>query len=228
MRVVFNNKVFQRDMRNLIEYSAGYVDGIQRGKKVFLNNLGIGVIEALSQYIDTNARMSPSTLHHVYEWYQTGSPSARLFDIDYTVSNLGLSLNSKFRQSSTISKDGNKPFYDKARIMEEGVPVTISPKQGGSLRFNLSGREVFTKTPVTVYNPGGDEVQGSFENVIDQFIIRYFKQSFLKASGIYNYISKPTLYKKNIKAGVKSGRGVGVRTGFTWIANAAIGVKPND
>ena len=41
MRVVFNNKGFQRDMRNLIEYSAGYIDGVQKGKKVFLNNLGI-------------------------------------------------------------------------------------------------------------------------------------------------------------------------------------------
>lgn len=56
-------------------------------------------------------------------------------------------------------------------------------------------------------------------------MLRYFKQSFLRASGIYDYIKKPTLFKKNIKAGSKSGKSKGVETGFKWIANAKISVE---
>ena len=43
--------------------------------------------------------------------------------------------------------------------------------------------------------------------------------------GAYDYIKKPTLFKKNIKAGSKSGKSKGVETGFKWIANAKIGVE---
>jgi hypothetical protein len=224
MIVRTDTRAFEKTMRNLINYSSGFLDGIEKGKKVFLNRLGISVIEALKQYIDTNARMSPESLHHVYEWYQVGSPSARLFDIDYTVSNLGLSLKSTFRQSTSMAEDSSKPFYDKARIMENGIPVTIRPKRASVLVFEENGQTIFTKKPITIYQPGGEEVQGGFESVIDTFILRYFKQSFLRASGIYDYLSKPTLYKKNLKAGVRGGRSVGQKTGYTWIINAQIGV----
>jgi len=54
---------------------------------------------------------------------------------------------------------------------------------------------------------------------------RYFKQSFLRASGVYDYIKKPTLYKKNLKAGSIAGRSKGIDTGFKWITNATIGVE---
>jgi hypothetical protein len=127
MRVVFNDRMFKKDMKNLINYSMGYLDGIQKGKKEFLDNLGKVTIEALGQYIDVNARMNTQALHHVYEWYRTGSPQARLFNLNYTVSNLGLSVNSNFKQSNSIARDSSEPFYSKARIMENGIPVTINP-----------------------------------------------------------------------------------------------------
>jgi hypothetical protein len=228
MRIIFNDKMFKKDMKNLIDYSVGYIDGIEKGKKEFLNNLGKVTIEALGQYIDVNARMNTQALHHVYEWYQTGSPQARLFDLNYTVSNLGLSVNSKFKQSNSISRDSSEPFYNKARIMEEGVPVTINPKSGGALRFEEGGQEIFTKKSITVFNPGGQAVEGSYEKTFDDFMLRYFKQSFLKACGIYDYINKPTLYKKNLAKGVKGGgKSTGYSTGYKWIANAAVGVDIN-
>lgn len=224
MIVRTNTKAFEKTMKNVIDYSFGFLDGVQRGKKIFLQRLGISVIEALKQYIDVNAKMSPESLHHVYEWYQVGSPDARLFDINYTVSNLGLSLNATFRQSTSMSRDASKPFYDKARIMENGIPVTIRPKKSTVLVFDENGQTVFSKKPITITRPGGDEVQGGFEEVMDSFILRYFKQSFLRASGIYDYIKRPKIYKKNIKAGSKGGRSVGQKTGYTWIINASIGV----
>ncbi|NDB81645.1 MAG: hypothetical protein EB127_02665, partial [Alphaproteobacteria bacterium] len=113
MIVTMNDKVFNKQMNNIINYSIGFLDGIQKGKRVFLDKLGLGVIQALSQYIDVQARSNPQALHHVYEWNQVGSPSARLFDLNYTVSNLGLSLNSKFRQSRTVSENMTVPFYNK-------------------------------------------------------------------------------------------------------------------
>jgi hypothetical protein len=225
MIVTTNTAKFQKEMNNIVNYSVGFLDGVKKGKTLFLKNLGAGVIEAMAAYIDVSARGNPNALHHVYEWYRTGSPNARLFDLQYTVSNLGLSINSTFRQSRTLQEDSNTPFYNKAKIMEEGIPVTITPKRSSVLVFNEAGKTVFTKNSVTVRNPGGEYVQGSFENIMDEFILKYFKQSFLRASGIYDYISRPTVFKKNIKAGSKIGKPKGIDTGYKWIINAKIGVE---
>jgi hypothetical protein len=212
-------------MTNIVNYAIGFLDGVQKGKSKFLNNLGSGVIETLAAYIDVSARGNPNALHHVYEWYKTGSPEARLFDLQYTVNNRGLSINSSFRQSRTLKEDSNTPFYNKARIMEEGIPVTITPKKSSVLVFEEGGNTIFTKNSVTVRNPGGEYVQGSFENIMDEFMLKYFKQSFIRSSGLYDYISKPTVFKKNIKAGSKVGKSKGIDTGYKWIINAKIGVE---
>ena len=225
MIVTTNIKHFKKTMNNIMDYSVGFLDGVQKGKKIFLSKLGNEVIFALGQYIDVHARANPKALHHIYEWNQIGSPEARLFDINYTVSNLGLSFNSKFKQSRSVPADGNTPFYDKARIMENGIPVVIRPKKRSALVFEDGGQTVFVKKPITITDPGGTEVVGSYERVFDEFFLRYFRQSFLKASGLYDYINKPTLYKKNIRAGSKIGKSKGVETGFKWIANARIGVE---
>jgi len=223
MRVSIDTRELEKKILNIYEYSVGFLDGIDKGKSLFLRNLGVGVIEVLKQYVDAEARSNPKALHHIYEWYQTGSPNSRLYDFDYTVSNLGLSFKSTFRQSTTMSNGSSTPFYDKAKIMEEGIPVTISPKKADKLVFEIEGETIFTSKEVTVQNPGGEYVEGSFEKIADQFFSRYFKQSFLKSSGIYDYIKNPIVYKKNFAAGSKSGRSKGVSTGFKWIANARIG-----
>lgn len=108
--------------------------------------------------------------------------------------------------------------------MEDGTPITINPSPGSVLVFKDNGQTIFTKRPVVVRNPGGN-VDGKFEKTVDEFILKYFKQSFLRASGMYEYIKKPVIYKKNILAGSKSGRSMGVSTGFKWIANAKVGVE---
>jgi hypothetical protein len=225
VRVSLEAKSFERQMENIVQYSMGFLDGVKKGKKVFLDNLGRGTLEALALYVDSSARGNPSALHHVYEWYQTGSPNARLFDIDYTVSNNGLTFNSQFRQSRTLKEDSNEPFYNKAYIMENGIPVTITPKRSSVLVFEQGGETIFTKGSVTVRNPGGNNVENGFERTVDEFMTKYFKQSFLRACGIYDYIKKPVLYKKYLKAGSKSGRSKGIDVGYKWIANAKVGVE---
>jgi hypothetical protein len=225
MRVVINTKSFEKQLTNIANYSFGFIDGVNRGKKEFLNNLGKGVIFSLGQYIDSEARANSRSLHHVYEWYKTGSPTSRLFDLNYTVSNLGLSINSTFRQSSTIKEDMTVPFYNKAKIMENGIPVVIKPKGNGALKFKEGGQEIFVRKAVTVTNPGGEQVQGSFERVFDEFMRTYFTQAFLRSSGLLSYLNKPVAYKKNILAGSKMGRSKGIETGYKWIINAKVEVE---
>jgi hypothetical protein len=224
MRVRTNTASFEKQLENIIQYSSGFLDGVQKGKTEFLKAVGQATITSLSQYVDAQARSNPEALHHIYEWQMVGSPNGRLFDLNYTVSNLGLSIGGTFKQSRTIKNESNVPFYDKAKIMEKGIPVTITPKKR-VLAFTVGGETVFTPNSVTVTNPGGNEVQGSFEKTVDEFIKFYFKQSFLRASGIYEYISKPVLYKKELKAGARLGKNKGFQTGFKWIANVKIGVE---
>jgi hypothetical protein len=219
MRVSLSTKELEKKILNIVDYSSGFLQGAQKGKVKFLNNLGQGTILVLKEYIDAEARSNPRALHHIYEWNKTGSPSARLYDINYTVSNIGLSFKSNFRQSTTISNGSSEPFYNKARVMEDGAPIRISPKKSKVLVFDVDGQTIFTSSSVVVNNPGGDQVQGSFEKAVDEFFNKYFRQSFLMSSGLYSYINKPVIYKKNFASGSKSGKSVGVSTGFKWIAN---------
>jgi hypothetical protein len=222
MRYKFDNRSFIRDMKNVMNYSTGFLDGVQLGKTRFMRVMGEHTIEMLKQYVDSNARLNPDLLHHIYEWHETGSPSSRLFDLDYTISNLGLSIKSTFSQSASIKEGSNVPFYDKARIMEYGIPVTIRPVQAQVLSFEDDGEQVFTRGPVTVSNPGGN-VEGQYEKVFDSFFSKYFTQAFLRTSGIADYLENPGAYKKNLNSGKSRGRSVGVSTGFRWIVSAGLG-----
>jgi hypothetical protein len=223
MRTVFNSMQFKKDMNNIVDYSVGFLEGIHRGKTVFLKTLGLETVELMKEFIDSNARVNPEMLHHIYEWHQTGSPSARLYDISYTTSQLGLSFKSSFSQSTSIKDGSRTPFYDKARIMEEGIPVTIRPRLAQALAFEDNGEMVFTKNEVRVDNPGGTAVEGGFEKVFDMFFNRYFSQAFLRVSGVAKYLENPIVYKKDMAAGKRMGRSKGISTGYRWIANAGVG-----
>lgn len=225
MRVRLNTIIFEKQLDNLIEYSLGFLDGAQSGKKIFLDNLAKGTVEALKLYIDAMARSNPQSLHHVYEWYKTGSRDGRLFDISYRITNLGISIDSNFRQSQSVQSGSYEPFYNKAKIMENRTPVVIRPKGNNPLVFEDNGERVFTRKPIVNQFPGGREVQGSYEKTFDDFMTKYFAQSFLTSSGLYDYLSNPTIYKKNFKAGLKAGKSVGQATGFRWITNAKLEVE---
>jgi len=215
--VTIDSDKFAKDMNNIVQYSLGFIDGANRGKVALMQDIGKLVVEGLKDFVDISARLNPMSLHHVYEWYNTGSPEARLFDIEYVASNRGLSFNSSFRQSVTIKKGSKVPFYNKAEIMENGIPVTIRPIAASVLRFEESGETVYTKGPVTIKDPGGDYVQGAYERVFDQFFQQYFSQSFLRASGILDHLEDPTPFKKNLNKGKNSGRSAGISAGYNWM-----------
>lgn len=218
---VFDIKSFESKMQGVIDYSVGFLEGVQGGKPKFLQNFAIDVIETLKSYIDSNAKVSPQFLHHVYEWNNVGSPNARLFDISYIMSGNGLSINSTFRQSNTI-KDGSRvPFYNKAEIMENGTPVTIKPTKAQALSFTKNGEKIFTKKPVTVTNPGG-QTQGQYANVFDSFFNQYFTQAFLRTSGILDYLENPENFISGLKTGARATKISGYNNGYRWITEAGI------
>ena len=223
MRAAFNSNQFKKEMNNIVNYSIGFLEGVQRGKTAFLKTLGMETVEIMKEFIDSNARVNPEMLHHVYEWTMTGSPDARLYSISYTTSNLGLSFRSSFSQSTSIKNGSRTPFYDKARIMEYGIPVTIRPKVAQVLEFDDNGETIFTRGPVEIMNPGGTQVEGGFEKVFDMFFNKYFSQAFLRTSGVARYLENPQVYKKDMPAGKRMGRAKGLSTGYRWIANAGVG-----
>lgn len=222
MKIIMDDKKFMKEMNNIVEYAIGFLDGAAQGKVNLLNNLGQELSVIIGEYIDSSARVNPQELQHVYEWYSTGSADARLFDIDYVVRGGGLSMNSQFRQSVTVKNGSKEPFYDKARIMEMGIPVTIAPKQSKVLAFDENGETIFTSKPVTVSDPGGQAAQGGFQEAFREFFTSYLSQSLLSASGLAYNLKNPIDFKANINAGKAGGRSVGLRVGYNWISRKAL------
>ncbi len=214
-----DSKQFEKEIDNIMKYSTGFVEGVQKGKSAFYMGLAPKIAEMASQFIDVNARMSPELLHHIYEWENVGSPEARLFDIDYKITGIGITFSSSLKQSQSIKNGSNIPFYNKAKIMEEGIGVTIKPRRANALRFEVDGQEVYTSRQVVVENPGG-QTHGQFENVLNNFFGIYFRQSFLNSSGLLQYFNSPQVYKKNLGSAKRGGRSLGLKTGYQWVANA--------
>jgi hypothetical protein len=219
LKVIIDSKQFQKEISNIMNYSTGFLEGIQKGKVELYASLAPKISELAAQFIDVNARMSPQLLHHIYEWEKVGSPEARLFDLDYKISNIGITFTSSLKQSTSIKNGSNVPFYNKAKIMEEGTSITIKPKKANALRFEIDGEEIYTSKDVIVKKPGG-QTQGQFENIVDKFFGVYFRQSFLNSSGLLQYFQTPQTYKKNLASAKRGGRALGLKTGYRWVVDA--------
>lgn len=222
MRVKFDTRKLTKELNNIVDYATGFLDGAQQGKSQLLDNIGLELKLAVEQYIDSTARVNPAELHHVYEWYQTGSPEARLFDIDYVITGGGLSMNATLSQSRSV-KDGSRvPFSSKARIMEGGVSVTVSPRNSPVLAFEENGETVFTRKPVTINSPGGEQAAGGFERAFKEFFLSYLSQAMMFSSGMMFNLQNPVDFKRNLSAGKTGGRSVGVAAGRKWISRSAV------
>lgn len=221
MLVSFDTSKLVDDINKLTKYTEGFLSGVEQAKPKILSNLGKDIIERMKQFIDASARVNPSALHHVYEWSMTGTPQGRLFDLDYIVSGTGLSFNSTFRQSVSISEGSTTPFYEKAKIMEEGIPVTIRPK-GKVLAFSDNGDQVFTRKPVVVDNPGGEETTGAFEKALNTFFQSYFTQAYLSSSEIFDYLKNPFPYSQSLQRGLRGGRSYGKMVGYRWASGGSL------
>jgi hypothetical protein len=225
MKITFNDKAFFKEMNNIVEYSEGFLEGTERGKYGMLQNVGVSMSALLGEFVDSNARANPQMLQHVYEWYNSGNRSERLFDIHFMLMRNGVSFDYSFRQSQSIKDGSNVSFYDKAQIMEEGRAVTIKPKNKDILSFNIDGEQVVTSKPVQVKKPGGAYAMGGLQRTVEQFFGTYLTQSFIIVSGLKDYLSNPITYKKNMNSGKINGRSVGIQTGYRWMVMAGAGAS---
>jgi hypothetical protein len=136
------------------------------------------------EFIDSQARVKPRSLHHVYEWRQTGDSSARLFKLNkFNQDGLGFSISYEFMPSKTFaSTEGNRRhvFINKASVMEAGMPLKIAPRHAKRLVFETNGYTVFMPegASVTVKRPGGVGVKNSFMMTYS----RFFKSNLVNIS----------------------------------------------
>ena len=148
--IKFDDRIFFKDLMNITGYSEGFLQGASLAKDKLSKNIAKNAVEIFKNFVDQQARVDKQMYHHIYEWYQVGNPGARLFDINYMVRDGGISFDGTFTQSISVSNGSNQPFYDKAKIMERGLPVTISPTNASVLTFNVDGQQVFTPNPITI------------------------------------------------------------------------------
>lgn len=195
INVRFDTKQFTKTLMNSIKYSDGFMDGVNSARLRFNEELGLFIEQALNKYIDARARANPEALHHMYEWGQVGSANARLFEFKVTATQTLIKFSGKFLPSSSNPPNSNTPFREKASIMESGMDVTIEPKDSETLVFEADGETVFTRREVTVSNPGGEAVMGSFERIVNDFFSNYLTTGLLRSSGIFKKLERPVEYK---------------------------------
>lgn len=218
--VSFDNKELNRILNNSVKYSNGFLDGVDAGQIIFMNQLGQFVADALGQYIDAQARANPDKLHHVYEWNATGSMSARLFDFDVAATKGLINITGKFLPSRSISENSSEPFVNKAYIMENQIGITISPKNSDVLVFESDGETVFTAKDIYIANPGGDAVANGFGSTVDFFFSNFFTNALLRP--FMKEISNPQEFSQFFPQGTRSGYPVGMSAGQKYITSVGV------
>lgn len=218
--IKFDGKKATKMLNNIVAYSDGFIKESKAKESTIASRVGDLSIESFYEYLDGLARTNPGMLHHIYEWGQVGNPESRLIELKKQLSRNGsLSINADFLLSSSIPDGGTEPFYEKARIMEEGISVTVQAINAKAMFFEYNGEEYFTAGPIVIENPGGEEVRGSFIREFEEFYNFYFDQVYLRAIRFYDHFSKSQEYKKNFPAAIKSANatGLGRTTALKWI-----------
>jgi hypothetical protein len=217
--VKFNSTDLIKTLNNTVQYTQGFLTELKRQEPALAKKVGDLSIDVFYEYLDGLARSHPGMLHHVYEWGQVGNPSERLYELRQALSKQSSTISVNFLDSNSVSDNGTEPFYDKAKIMEEGIPVVINEKNANVLFFEIDGEEFFRRGPIYIANPGGSATRGSFLNAFNEFYTKYFMQFYLESIGFYKHFSNPQEFSKNFRSAVKS-RGaskVGNQTALSWI-----------
>jgi hypothetical protein len=215
VRVKFDSKELTKILNNVSGYSDGFLQGVEMSKSSFNKFLGGYTAESLGMYIDSKARMSPESLHHVYEWNNVGDKGSRLFSFNVNATGSSISISGKFKKSLSVSENSSEPFSNKAEIMENRISIVIEPKNSDVLVFEDEGETVFTRKSIYIANPGGDSVAGSFGSVVDEFFSTYFTNSVL--APIMKDLQSLKKFSDNFYQGSKTGRSAGVLAGRKYL-----------
>jgi len=162
------------------------------------------------EFIDSQARVKPRSLHHVYEWRQVGDSSARLFKLNkFNEDGLGFSVSYEFMPSKTFaSAEGNRRhvFVNKASVMEAGMPLKIAPRHSERLVFEVDGNTVFMPkgAAVTVKRPGGTSVKNQFTLQYSRFFSGELINNSIKKSGFKELFNSESLKALRIPASIRT------------------------
>lgn len=181
-------------------------------KNLFKTTIFNQIEKDFGSYIDSQARVKPKTLHHVYEWNKVGVPTARLFKLN-TIDMDGLSfkINYDFKLSKSSVPANNKKqkkkyvFANKAEVMESGMPVIIRPRSSERLVFELDGETVFMPkgTSVTVRRPGGAQSSHQFAISYGKFFGGQLVNSSIKSSGLQRIFNSKMTKALNVPMNIK-------------------------
>lgn len=150
-------------------------------------------------FIDSQARTKPKSLHHVYEWNKTGEPTSRLFRLK-KIDSMGLSFKIDYNfilsKTSVPTKNLNQKsryvFKKKAEVMEKGMPIIISPKSAERLVFEIDGQVIFMPKgkSVTIKSPGGKQSTNQFNLAYSRYFSGPMVSNSIKASGFQNIFGR--------------------------------------
>lgn len=164
-------------------------------QKLFKTTIFNQIDKDFGLFIDSQARLKPKSLHHVYEWNKVGQASGRLFKINKLDSTgLSFKLNYEFKLSKTSVPTKNRSqrsryiFSKKASVMEKGMPIIIRPKSSERLVFEIDGNVVFMPKgqSVTVKSPGGRASTNQFDLAYSRYFSGPLVSNSIKASGFQN------------------------------------------
>ena len=210
-----------KTLKNTVDYSSAYLAELNRNKAVLNEKVGDLSIDAFYEYLDSLARSHPGMLHHVYEWGQVGDPQGRLFELALSINGTSAVIDAQFLESTIPADNAKEPFYDKATIMEEGIPITIKEVNAEALFFEDNGEEFFRVGPITIMNPGGAATRGSFVQAFNEFYSDYFIDFYLNSIKFYKYFSNHNEYEKYFASAAKGGSSSkGTKAALSWIMNA--------
>lgn len=179
-------------------------------KNKFQNVIFKQIDKDFGEYIDSQARTKPKTLHHVYEWNEVGNKSSRLFKLkNLSGDGLSFKINYNFELSkksvpNNISKK-KYVFANKAKIMEAGTPVTITPRLAKRLVFEINGIVTFMPNgaSVVVKNPGGKPQRNAFTLSYSRFFSGRLVNESIKKSGFQQIFNQEIAKALKVPAQIK-------------------------
>lgn len=163
------------------------------------------------EYIDSKARTSPKSLHHVYEWKKIGKKEARLFSLNkMDAPGLSFKVSTNFLPSKSMVPTGKGKhrhvFISKASVMESGKPVIISPKYSERIVFEIDGRVVFMPkgSSVVVKRPGGAGTTNQFYLATNQYFRGNMVNLAIKNSGFQKIFTMSLKNALNVPSDIKT------------------------
>lgn len=181
-------------------------------KKLFKTTIFNQIEKDFGEYVDSQARSKPRSLHHVYEWNKVGVPTSRLFKLSkLDTDGLSFRINYDFKLSKSSVPSKNKKqkkkyiFANKASVMEIGMPVVIRPKSAERLVFELNGETIFMPkgTSVFVKRPGGTQATNQFSLSYGRFFGGQLVNSSIKSSGFQKIFNSKITKALDVPVNIK-------------------------